>query len=105
MKSFLKNDLPKKYNQKTMFKEIIAERTPFSELSYKPLYREGHWQWHWQFLHILPKGTYPELKLFKGNIILGLPEEHDKQEQYEEFQERKQLLRDVYREIKSEEFY
>jgi hypothetical protein len=28
------------------------------------------------FLHVLPKGTYPELRLQENNIIMGTPYEH-----------------------------
>lgn len=97
--SFIEIDLPKSYNQKKMFSEIWDERPRFSELSERPLNYFGHWQWHWQFLHVLPKGSFPKMKFFKPNIILGLPSEHDSQESFHEFNRRKLILNQVYHEV------
>ena len=81
-----------------MFNWIWENRPHVSEVSGKPLLRKGHFQWHWQFAHVLPKGTYKRFKLREENIMLMLPEEHDKQEQFEAYLERKQELRNKYEE-------
>lgn len=36
------------------------------------------------------------MKLFAPNILLGTPDEHNNQEQYEVFNERKLILKRVY---------
>jgi len=80
-----------------LFLEIWDDRVHFSELSGKPLLHKGHPQWHHQFLHILGKGTHPKLRLMPENILLALPEEHDRQDTFKEFNRRKvDLLRMVY---------
>ena len=63
--------MKKETGELQMFKEIWEERPHVSELSGKPLLPIGHFQWHWQFLHVLPKGSYPHYKLKKENIVLG----------------------------------
>lgn len=75
-----------------IFLEIWSERPHVSELTEKPLLPQGHKQWHWQFLHVLNKGRFPSLRLDKNNILLGLPEEHENQDEYEVFKKRKQEL-------------
>lgn len=95
-RNFLNKKLPGKYGQSNLFKEIWEERNHFSEISNSPLLPQGHFKWHWQFLHVMPKGTYPKMKLFKHNIILATPDEHNKQEQHDFFIERQNLLRRVY---------
>ena len=86
-------------NQKEMFLWIWETRPHFSELSGKPLLPITNWKWHWQFLHVLPKGTYTRFKLNPDNILLGLPVEHEHQEQYEVFREKRIELRAKYREL------
>ena len=87
-------------NQKEMFNYIWETREHKSEISGLPLFHEKHFQHHWQFLHILPKGTYPKWKLNPDNIMLGTVEEHENQEQYEVFKERQsELKREYYREF------
>ena len=83
-------------NQKELFDYVWQTREHISELTQEPLLPQGHFMWHWQFLHILPKGTFPHYKLNPDNIILALPTEHDHQEQYEEFNKRKDKLRREY---------
>lgn len=79
------------------FEEIWNERDHVSELSGKPLLPRGHFKWHWQFLHVLNKGRFPSLAQDKRNILLALPEEHEKQDRFEAFQLRKeQLLNEIY---------
>jgi len=90
---------PKQVKQKTMFLEIWNERPHVSELTCKGLLPVGHFQWHWQFLHVLPKGSYPQMKYFKWNILLATTYEHDTQEHFEVFNERKNILRKVYYEL------
>ena len=54
---------------------------------------------HWQCLHILPKGTYPKYKLEPKNILLALPDEHERQEQFDVFiEKRDELKREYYKE-------
>ena len=92
-------------NQTELFNHIWETREQVSELSGKPLLFKGHFQWYWQFLHVLPKGTYPKYKLNPDNIILALPEEHENQEQFNSFLERRQeLTREYYREHYCKEF-
>lgn len=80
-----------------VFLEIWDEREHISELTGKPLLPKGDAKWHFQFLHILPKSRFPELRLDKDNILLGLPEEHDHQDRYEVFRKKKvELLKLVY---------
>lgn len=79
-----------------MFNAIWRDRAHVSELSGKPLLPQGHSQWHWQFLHVLPKGVYTKWKLESDNIMLALPDEHSNQEQYPEFLERQDQLRRQY---------
>lgn len=78
-----------------LFNEIWEERDHISELSGKPLLPKGHFQWHWQFLHILSK-SYPSFKYDKRNIILALPEEHAIQERFPKFIELRESLRAKY---------
>ena len=92
-------------NQSEMFNWIWDKRPHVSEISGQPLLPKGHSQWHWQFLHILPKGSYPKYKFNPNNIILALPEEHENQEQYEYFQQRQlELKRQYYKEFYNKEF-
>lgn len=83
-------------NQKELFEKIWEERPHISEVSGKPLYPKGHFLWHWQFAHVLSKGAYPRYKLREENILLMLPEEHEKQETFEKFQEKKDILKAKY---------
>lgn len=88
-----------------LFKEIWEERKHKSELSGNPLLPYGHFQWHWQFLHILSKGTYPKWKLEKKNIILGTVDEHQNQDHIEKFiQLRQKLTAEYYKEFYNKEF-
>lgn len=92
-------------NQSELFAHIWKTREHVSELSGKPLLNNGHPQWHWQFLHLLGKGAYPAFKLREDNIILALPDEHEKQEEFEEFILRKdEMKRLYYKEIFNKEF-
>lgn len=76
-----------------------------SELTGEPLLPPGNSRWHWQFLHVLPKGIYPKFRLNPENIILATPEEHNKQEQFEKFRLKKEeLTRQYYRDHYNKEF-
>ena len=99
LEEFISNPPKTSYGQNEMFREIWNERPHFSELSNSPLLYHGHFQWHWQFLHVLPKGSYGKMKLFKGNILLGTPDEHNKQERFDVFRERKEILTQIYHEV------
>jgi hypothetical protein len=87
-------------NQADLFNHIWDTRPHVSELSGEPLLPPNAMKWIWQFLHVLPKGSYPKYKLREENIILALPAEHANQEQYEKFIERRdQLKREYYKEF------
>jgi hypothetical protein len=92
-------------NQKEMFNWIWENRPHVSELSGKPLVDKGHFMWHWQFAHILPKGSYPKYKLNSDNVMLVTSEEHCEQEDYKIFLgKQKELRRKYYEEFYGKEF-
>ena len=87
----------KGYSQIDMFNEIWDERPHKSELTGDPLLPKGHSKWHFQFLHVLGKGSFPQYELDKNNILLGTPDEHDHQDDYDVFRKKKiELLKDHY---------
>jgi hypothetical protein len=97
-----KDKLDKQFkNQSELFDYIWEIKEHKSEISGDNLLPKGHFQWHWQFLHILPKGTYPKYKLLPKNIILGTVKEHENQDHIDLFQEKKEQLRREY----YEEYY
>ena len=84
-------------NQTELFDYIWETREHKSELSGQPLLPKGHLKWHWQFLHVLPKGSYPSEKLNPNNVLLGTVYEHDHQEQFVVFKNlRKKLTREYH---------
>lgn len=83
-------------NQKELFEFIWENRPHVSEISGSPLLYPNHPKWHFQFLHVLSKGAYPSYKLNPDNILLGTPDEHDNQEQYDVFNEKKEELKQAY---------
>jgi len=83
-------------NQKELFEYVWANRPHVSEISGKPLLYPNHPKFHWQFAHILAKGCYKGYALNENNIMLMLPEEHENQEQYKIFQEKKEELKRAY---------
>ena len=83
-------------NQRELFNHIWETRPHVSELSGKPLLPKGHFQWHWQFLHILPKGSYPHYRLNIENIVLGTVHEHENQEMIGKFNKLKSKLKAEY---------
>lgn len=97
-------DYPEFKNTKEMFLWIYGQRAMdwVSDLSGKRLLPIHHWQWHWQFLHVLSKNTYPKWKLNPNNILLGLPEEHERQNQFDLFNYYRDLIRHHYEVCKNE---
>jgi hypothetical protein len=101
-KAPIKQETIETLNGKTeidIFNEIWEERPHVSELSGKPLpYDKTNMKmWVCQFLHVINKGRSPSLRLDKRNILLGTPEEHRFQDQYEIFKIRKiEMLRKLY---------
>ena len=83
-------------NQSQLFAHVWETREHISEVSGKTLLHEGHSMWHWQFAHVLGKGTNTRWKLNPDNIMLMLPEEHTNQERFEAFRERQQKLKLAY---------
>lgn len=87
-------------NQREMFLYIwntrAADNGYKSELTDNQLYHINHPKWHHQFLHVLSKGAYPSYKLNPDNILLGTPSEHENQEQYDVFNEKKEELKRRY---------
>lgn len=81
---------------KNMYMEIWEEREPISEVSGKPLLPFNHSKFIWQFAHILSKGAFPNYKFRKENIMLMLPEEHENQESFKSFMDRKEELKAKY---------
>lgn len=81
---------------KKLFIEIWNEREHVSYLTGKPLLPIGHPKWHWQFLHVLSKTHYTRWKKEKKNIILALPDEHEKQETFTKFIELREKLKIEY---------
>lgn len=75
---------------------VKRDGDPMSEISGAELKPKGHSQWHWQFLHLFNKESYPEHKLNPNNIMLGLPIEHEEQEKLEPFRRRKEEYRKEY---------
>ena len=91
--------------QSEMFNHIWETRRHISELTGKPLLYPNASTWHFQFLHILPKGSYPKWKFESDNIMLALPEEHAKQEMFPKFiEKRDELKRKYYKEFYGKEF-
>ena len=50
-------------NQAELFNYIWETRPHVSELTGEKLLPKGDFKWHWQFLHVLPKGSYKYYKL------------------------------------------
>jgi hypothetical protein len=101
--------VPEFKNQKAMFNWIwenrAAENGYKSELTGEPLYSKGHYLWYNQFLHVLGKQAYPSYKLNPDNILLGTPDEHNNQQDYDIFNEKyTKLKRQYYKEIYGREF-
>lgn len=92
-------------NQRELFEHKWNNSEHISEFTGKPLLPKNHFKWHWQFVHVLGKGPYPAYKLRLENIMLALPEEHEKQEQFEAFiNKRDELKPKYYKEIYGKKF-
>lgn len=81
------------------FVEIYNERPHVSELSGKPLPYgpDNPAMFVKQFLHVVNKGRSPKWRLNKRNVMMGLPEEHDRQNAFPKFRERLQeLTKEMY---------
>jgi len=86
--------------QKEMFDYIWNNRPHVSELSEQPLLPKGHPRWHFQFLHVLPKGNWLAYKYESDNILLGTEDEHANQESNPIFRAKyDELKRRYYKEI------
>jgi hypothetical protein len=85
-----------KQTLKKLFIEIWTEREHVSEISGKPLLYPGNFKFHWQFAHVLGKQAYPRYKFRKENIMLMLPEEHEKQETFKIFRDKRDQLKEKY---------
>jgi len=88
-----------------VFNEIWNERPRISELSGMPLqYDKSNMKmWVCQFLHVIPKGMSKKLRLEKRNIMLGTIYEHNHQDQYPAFNQRKQELNLAFYPVKLRE--
>lgn len=92
-------------NQLQMFNYIWDTRDHVSEISGKPLLNRNNFKWHFQFAHVLSKGQYTKYKLNPNNIMLMLPEEHEKQETFPKFiEKRDELKRKYYKEFYNKKF-
>ena len=80
---------------KQLFDYIWETREHLSELTGEPLLPKGHPKWHWQFLHVLPK-NYKKFAFDPRNILLGLPEEHEHQNDFEVFNKKYEELHRLY---------
>lgn len=98
----MKKDKPFNYhgtiirNQTELFNFIYENREWKSEIDGSPLPHKGHYQWHFCFGHLLPKGAYPSMKLDPENIMLMTPDQHMSQENYGAFLKRQDEMREKY---------
>jgi len=83
-------------NLKELFEYVWETRPHVSEISGKQLFYKGHYKWHWQMAHVLSRGAYPSYRLNPDNIMLMLPEEHEKQETFKIFMDKKSKLKREY---------
>ena len=83
-------------NKKEMFLWIWDNRPHVSELTGKSLLYPNSPKFVWQFAHVLSCGAYPSFALNPENIILVLPEEHENQEKFDLFHEKKDILKQEY---------
>ena len=83
-------------NQKELFEWVWETRPHRSEISGKPLVYPNQPFHVWQFAHVLGKGAYPRYKLNPDNIMLMTKEEHEKQEEYKVFRDRRDELKTKY---------
>jgi len=91
--------------QKEMFEYIWRTRPHYSQLTGQPLLPKDHPKWHWQFLHVLPKGKFKKFALESDNILLGLPYEHEHQNDYKTFNDKyEELHKRYYEEVYGRKF-
>jgi hypothetical protein len=83
-------------NQSEMFNWIYENKEWVSEIDGSPLPYKGHYQWHWCFAHKLSKGSYPSEKLNPENIMLLTPDQHQNQEQYPQFIQSREEMKQIY---------
>jgi hypothetical protein len=85
-------------SEMAVFDHIWETRKHVSEFSGKPLpYKKGHSRWHWQFCHVISKGISKKLRTDPENIMLGLEEEHARQNTFPAFIKKlEQLTRKHY---------
>tara|TARA_R110000744_G_scaffold102377_8_gene196945 strand:+ start:92 stop:370 length:279 start_codon:yes stop_codon:yes gene_type:complete len=83
-------------DQKEMFLFIWETRPHVSEISGKPLVYPSQSFHVWQFAHVLGKGAYPRYKLNPDNIMLMTKDEHEKQESFKAFRDRRDELKTRY---------
>ena len=77
-------------------REYIWEtREHKSEISGDPLLYPGDLQWSWQFMHLLGR-NYTFWVLNPDNVILGTVKEHEKQESFPFFIEKREELKSKY---------
>ena len=62
--------------ERALFVRLYEERGGVSEVSGKELLPPDSERFHYQGSHILPKGTYPELRLDPDNIAMITADEH-----------------------------
>lgn len=62
--------------EKEVFLKVWARCKGRSEVSGEPLLPVDHPMWHWQFSHLLPKGSYPGDQLDEHNIVACTVDEH-----------------------------
>lgn len=92
-------------SKKELYRYVWENRPHVSEVSGKPLFPPNHFKFHWQFAHILNHGRYPKYKFNPENIMLMLPDEHEKQDEFEVFKEKQlELTREYYRIFYNKEF-
>jgi hypothetical protein len=90
---------------KELFIYVWQNRDHVSELSGKPLLNKNQFKFHFQFLHVLSKNTYPKYALKSKNILLALPDEHEKQDTYPKFKDMQlKLIQEYMKEFYSKEY-
>ena len=91
--------------KKELYEYIWNNRPHVSEVSGLPLLYPNHFQFHWQFAHVLNHGRYPHYKFNPDNIMLMLPEEHANQDSYTKFKEKQlELTREYYKKYYNKEY-
>ena len=80
-----------------MFEAIWNDRPHVSEISGQRLIENPNdFHFYWQFAHVLGKQAYPRYKLNPENIMLMTWKEHEKQENFDIYQKRRQELIEKY---------